>query len=60
MAKVELEKVDASHDCVVVSTRITNFDENEEDEGDEEEERSEEGKSKSSAGRCPDGRGRRM
>lgn len=59
MTKVELEKVDASHDCVV-STRITKFNENEEHEGDEEEERSEEGKSKSSAGRCPDGRGRGM
>ena len=59
MAKVELEKVDASHDCVV-SSRVTKLDENEEHEGDEEEERSEEGKNKPIAGRCPDGRGRGM
>lgn len=59
MAEVELQKVDASHDRLV-STRTTGLDENEEDEGDEEEVRSEKGEWKASAGRCPDGRGRRM
>lgn len=59
MAKVELQKVDASHDCVV-SIRVTNLDEDEEDEGDEEEEGGEERKGKSSTGGRLDGRGRGM
>ena len=53
MAQVELQKVDASHDCVV-STRVTDLDEDEEDEGDEEEDGGQEGKSQASAGRCLD------
>lgn len=59
MAEVELEKVDASHDCVV-SVCAANLDEDEEDEGNEEEQRGEEGKGKASAGRCPDSGGGRM
>ena len=59
MAQVELQKVDASHDCVV-RTRVTDLDENEEDEGDEKEEGGEEGKDKSSTGGRLDGRGRGM
>ena len=59
MAEVELQEVNAPHDCPV-STCITNLDKDEEDEGDKEEERGEEGKSEASAGRCPEGRWRRM
>lgn len=59
MAEVELQKVDASHNCVV-SICITDLDENEEDEGDKEEEGGEERKDKSSTRRRLDGRGRGM
>lgn len=54
MAEVELQKVDASHDCPM-SVCVADLDENEEDEGDEEEERGEEGENETSAGCCPDG-----
>lgn len=59
MAKVELQKVNTSHDCPL-SPRVTDFDKNEEDEGDEKQKRSEERKDKTSTGRSPDGRGRRI
>lgn len=59
MAEVELEKVDASHDCMM-SICVANLDKDEKDEGGEEEEGGEEGKDKTSAGRCPEGGGGRL
>lgn len=57
MAKVELQKVNTSHDCPL-RPRVTDFDKNEKDEGDEKEKRSEEREDKTSTGRSPNGRER--